>query len=183
MNLFVKLQLTAVLFFLGSPAYIAAFQQHTTCLGIKCRRYASSQPVLRYGRHGYSHAEQRRLLHEIHMESGTTSSSKIRDNSENGDAAKIPDSSLPITNAITHNAVPSPQMTEETEKSSKNKKKVTFAVAGILATCIAVVFLSGPGAWRYYLAGGICAAISHAITTPVDVIKVRNTPTALKHSS
>jgi len=27
--------------------------------------------------------------------------------------------------------------------------------------------------WRYFLAGGICAATSHGITTPIDVIKTR----------
>mmetsp|Transcript_1794 Transcript_1794/g.2658 ORF Transcript_1794/g.2658 Transcript_1794/m.2658 type:complete len:477 (-) Transcript_1794:522-1952(-) len=36
-----------------------------------------------------------------------------------------------------------------------------------------VVSLSGPGAWRYYVAGGICASVSHAITTPIDVVKTR----------
>ena len=46
-------------------------------------------------------------------------------------------------------------------------------------TCIAValslygiIFLTAPGAWRYFCAGGICAATSHAIPTPIDVIKV-----------
>jgi Mitochondrial carrier protein len=32
---------------------------------------------------------------------------------------------------------------------------------------------SAPGSWRYFLAGGLCAASSHAIPTPIDVIKVR----------
>lgn len=40
------------------------------------------------------------------------------------------------------------------------------AAVGILLAC------SAPGAWRYFLAGGICAATSHAIPTPIDVIKV-----------
>lgn len=33
--------------------------------------------------------------------------------------------------------------------------------------------MSPSGSWRYYLAGGICASTSHAITTPIDVVKVR----------
>jgi solute carrier family 25 phosphate transporter 3 len=37
----------------------------------------------------------------------------------------------------------------------------------------ALMSVSGPGAWRYFLAGGICAAVSHAITTPIDVVKTR----------
>ncbi len=27
--------------------------------------------------------------------------------------------------------------------------------------------------WRYFLAGGICAATSHGITTPIDVVKTK----------
>ncbi len=36
------------------------------------------------------------------------------------------------------------------------------------------VMSSAPGSWRYFLAGGLCAASSHAIPTPIDVIKVRH---------
>lgn len=32
--------------------------------------------------------------------------------------------------------------------------------------------IAGAGSWRYFLAGGICASTSHAITTPIDVVKV-----------
>jgi len=39
---------------------------------------------------------------------------------------------------------------------------------------LAVLKMSPSGAWRYYLAGGICASTSHAITTPIDVVKVRD---------
>mmetsp|Transcript_2620 Transcript_2620/g.4100 ORF Transcript_2620/g.4100 Transcript_2620/m.4100 type:complete len:541 (+) Transcript_2620:68-1690(+) len=38
---------------------------------------------------------------------------------------------------------------------------------------LAVLKMSPSGAWRYYLAGGICASTSHAITTPIDVVKTR----------
>ena len=27
--------------------------------------------------------------------------------------------------------------------------------------------------WRYFVAGGVCAATSHGITTPIDVVKTR----------
>ena len=47
------------------------------------------------------------------------------------------------------------------------------AVAGILSFAL-LLHLSGPGAWRFFLAGGLCAALSHAIPTPIDVIKVRD---------
>ena len=30
-----------------------------------------------------------------------------------------------------------------------------------------LISVSGPGGWRYYLAGGTCAAVSHGITTPI----------------
>lgn len=37
---------------------------------------------------------------------------------------------------------------------------------------LAIVLKSSPGSWRFFLAGGLCAAISHTIPTPVDVVKV-----------
>jgi hypothetical protein len=49
-------------------------------------------------------------------------------------------------------------------------------VAGFIgifgATLYQFVTSSSPGSWRYFLAGGLCAASSHAIPTPIDVIKV-----------
>ena len=61
------------------------------------------------------------------------------------------------------------------QKIAKNKIKVASAVTALFVAFSTLIACSGKGAWRYYLAGGICAAISHAITTPVDVIKVRIT--------
>lgn len=45
--------------------------------------------------------------------------------------------------------------------------------ASVTACLFIMMKASGVGAWRYYLAGGVCAAISHAIPVPVDVIKTR----------
>mmetsp|Transcript_25283 Transcript_25283/g.50345 ORF Transcript_25283/g.50345 Transcript_25283/m.50345 type:complete len:387 (+) Transcript_25283:144-1304(+) len=47
------------------------------------------------------------------------------------------------------------------------------ALAALGATFAVLVRLSGAGLWRYYLAGGACACLSHALTTPIDVIKTR----------
>ncbi|KAL7580800.1 hypothetical protein ACA910_001078 [Epithemia clementina (nom. ined.)] len=43
-----------------------------------------------------------------------------------------------------------------------------FAILGLV-----VLMIRGTGDWRYYLSGGICAAFSHLIPVPVDVIKTR----------
>ena len=59
------------------------------------------------------------------------------------------------------------------EKVAVNIAQVTISVIMMVSAFTALIFASGPGAWRYFLCGGICAAFSHAITTPVDVIKVR----------
>lgn len=61
---------------------------------------------------------------------------------------------------------------KRTLKKKSNRIKVSVAVSSMFAAFLTLILMSGPGQWRYYLAGGICAAISHAITTPVDVIKV-----------
>lgn len=47
---------------------------------------------------------------------------------------------------------------------------VGFSCAALVVT-FAEMFLSA--GWRFYLAGGICAAVSHTIATPIDVVKVR----------
>ena len=36
--------------------------------------------------------------------------------------------------------------------------------------------------WRYFAAGGICAATSHGITTPIDVVKTRMQQNPEKYS-
>lgn len=46
-----------------------------------------------------------------------------------------------------------------------------MGAAGIFAYSLLLMW-SGPGAWRFFLAGGLCAAASHAIPTPIDVVKV-----------
>lgn len=55
----------------------------------------------------------------------------------------------------------------------RNRMKVSLAFCGFLAVFFKLMFSCGEGSWRYFLAGGICAAVSHSITTPVDVIKTR----------
>ena len=55
-----------------------------------------------------------------------------------------------------------------------------FMLASSLAL-YATMSLIAPGSWRYFAAGGICAATSHTIPTPIDVIKVRG-PIALVFS-
>lgn len=65
-----------------------------------------------------------------------------------------------------------PSSTRNQTRKENNILKVSLAATALFSSCAALVVKSGPGSWRYYLAGGICAAISHGITTPVDVIKV-----------
>jgi len=54
-----------------------------------------------------------------------------------------------------------------------NKLYALLTIVGMFMASALLVIASGPGAWRYYLAGGICATISHSFTTPIDVIKTR----------
>lgn len=52
-----------------------------------------------------------------------------------------------------------------------------FVMAGSLIAAIfsayALISFLAPGSWRFFAAGGICAATSHAIPTPIDVVKTR----------
>ena len=57
-----------------------------------------------------------------------------------------------------------------------NDNVAIAGIAAFLSLAVGVVLKYSPsGCWRYYLAGGICASTSHAITTPIDVVKVRST--------
>lgn len=69
---------------------------------------------------------------------------------------------------------------EETLISDVHKTISAADVASIGLSVTAVgmalawlISLSGPGAWRYYLSGGICAAASHVIPVPIDTVKTR----------
>ena len=53
-----------------------------------------------------------------------------------------------------------------------------FFLASTLALYATMSF-TAPGSWRYFAAGGICAATSHTIPTPIDVIKVRDHDTCV----
>ena len=61
----------------------------------------------------------------------------------------------------------------EVRVSTADKIQLAATVAVMIMAFGGLIHISGPGMWRYYLAGGICAATSHAITTPIDVVKVR----------
>ena len=66
----------------------------------------------------------------------------------------------------------------ETSDAVAQKRDRNFLVLAKVTVLFSVVVftllkMSPSGSWRYYLAGGICASTSHAITTPIDVVKVR----------
>lgn len=50
---------------------------------------------------------------------------------------------------------------------------ILLSTISLIGSFMALIWASGVGMWRYYLAGGICAAISHMVPVPIDVIKTR----------
>jgi hypothetical protein len=63
--------------------------------------------------------------------------------------------------------------TPELAKMTLSDKLRLGTFVGFAASAFLVLVLkSSPGSWRFFLAGGLCAAISHTIPTPVDVVKV-----------
>jgi len=64
--------------------------------------------------------------------------------------------------------------TEHDKLTSLDKVVIGGTCIATVFSIYAIFFLTAPGAWRFFCAGGICAATSHAIPTPIDVIKVRN---------
>ncbi len=64
---------------------------------------------------------------------------------------------------------------ETSDNVARKQEKAFLARVSVLFSIVvfSVLKMSPSGSWRYYLAGGICASTSHAITTPIDVVKVR----------
>lgn len=57
--------------------------------------------------------------------------------------------------------------------TTTDKVSMSVFCLGSILSFYLLISLSGPGAWRFFLAGGLCAAVSHAVPTPIDVVKVR----------
>ena len=51
--------------------------------------------------------------------------------------------------------------------------KIILSATALSTIALLLGLIVVSGEWRYYLAGGVCAAISHLIPVPVDVIKTR----------
>ena len=56
--------------------------------------------------------------------------------------------------------------------SRTDRIQLSLMNAAMFLAFAGLIYVSGPGSWRYFAAGGICAATSHAVTTPIDVVKV-----------
>lgn len=63
--------------------------------------------------------------------------------------------------------------TEQTAMTTVDKIRIATVLGCAMSAVLAIVLKSSPGSWRFFLAGGLCAAISHTIPTPVDVVKTR----------
>ena len=57
--------------------------------------------------------------------------------------------------------------------TTQDVRTLSIASITVVAGLAGMIAASGPGAWRYYLAGGVCAAVSHTIPVPIDVVKTR----------
>jgi hypothetical protein len=53
------------------------------------------------------------------------------------------------------------------------KLKLGFITCSSILMLVKLYQISGAGTWKYYLAGGMCAAISHTVPVPIDVVKTR----------
>jgi len=89
--------------------------------------------------------------------------------------------SHPLTiNTTVWNSVLAPSTvavaTDHTELTTVEKLRIATVVGCAANAFLALVLKTSPGSWRFFLAGGLCAAISHTIPTPVDVVKVSKLP-------
>jgi hypothetical protein len=78
-------------------------------------------------------------------------------------------SSVSLEDTLTATPYPTP---DHDEITTVDKAVLAGTTAFTAISLFAFITLSAPGSWRYFLAGGICAAMSHAVTVPIDVVKV-----------
>ena len=82
-----------------------------------------------------------------------------------------------IMSQVSWEQVVVPKELKKVRSQDHMTRKDVVIMSGALTLAVIVlgglIRASGPGAWRYYLAGGLCAAFSHAIPVPVDVVKTR----------
>lgn len=105
---------------------------------------------------------------EIGLLNQTRSSSSIQE------ATSLTETTLKPLSSTNH-GLPSSYLESKSPERSMNRDTIVAIVtvsAALLLTLFGLLSASGPGGWRYYVAGGTCAAISHAIATPIDVVKV-----------
>ena len=100
----------------------------------------------------------------------TTSSSSVQEVTSQTETTPNPLVSI-------SNELPSSCLPVETKQPERFITRDTVAAMATVSVALLLALLgllsaSGPGGWRYYVAGGTCAAISHAIATPIDVVKV-----------
>lgn len=55
----------------------------------------------------------------------------------------------------------------------KDQRNLGVTILSTLLIVAGLIAQSGPGSWRYYLAGAICATASHVIPVPIDTVKTR----------
>ena len=61
---------------------------------------------------------------------------------------------------------------EHKEITALDKAGIVIFTGLAVSAFLTLILKSAPGSWRFFLAGGLCAATSHTIPTPVDVVKV-----------
>mmetsp|Transcript_10709 Transcript_10709/g.25536 ORF Transcript_10709/g.25536 Transcript_10709/m.25536 type:complete len:499 (-) Transcript_10709:48-1544(-) len=65
------------------------------------------------------------------------------------------------------------QLPKHDELTVVDKSIIVGCATFVVVAFTTILRVSEPGSWRYFLAGGMCAMVSHAIPTPIDVIKTR----------
>jgi solute carrier family 25 phosphate transporter 3 len=98
-----------------------------------------------------SHDDRQKGEYHLHLEDVKWNNILVPKNSQHDDPSLI---DLKIINPV-------------------EKRKIALFAILALSMMIQLYRVSEAGSWRYYLAGGLCAAASHTIPVPIDVVKTR----------
>jgi solute carrier family 25 phosphate transporter 3 len=114
-------------------------------------------------------------------------SMRLYDNNSPASIAHFDKNTFNLATSTSESISVPPEKNEKTAIVAPSNTKlgaiiITAVSSSMIISMFAILMsLSGPGGWRYYVAGGICASVSHAITTPIDVVKTRQQVTFTEH--
>ena len=134
---------------------------------------------LHYHDHDGQHLRDDDDMKGVHVNNINKNDDIVKNNSESASpqltssAATPNDDGTALSLSLSSSSSSPGTLSNTAALTSRDWQTIGIFSSGTVLLLALLMQVSGAGAWRYYLAGGVCAAVSHAIPVPVDVVKTR----------